>query len=231
MCGNCNETPLAVNGKTSLEQGIASAKAFFAKALQEQGIEPTDKDVTTYVAKAVNFARTNDPVLLTKTGVVLAKRLSDIAQAIFEREAKEEAKAALKDLIGESAKADQTSVLVRGSTNVTIKPFATLDDAMVSAGKVAKLVYPEFAGEDSNDLNYLTDLLRAASKLNVVEPEQRYEALIDVLGLVLMGFDSSDIDSVKEVLNERLAKAAEKEVNEQTKAFLKDTGFIYDLNA
>lgn len=121
---------------------------------------------------------------------------------------------------------DKDTVFFEGSGKFQIKPFATLDDALISGAKVAGLVYPTSEKTEAElEVQYQADLLRAVSFLNVAKPDERYSALVSVLGLVLMGFDPDDLNEIKADLNETLAVTAREAVRKNTEAFLKANGF------
>ena len=120
---------------------------------------------------------------------------------------------------------DKDTVRFEGSGKFIIKPFATLDDAVVSGAKIGRLVYPDSKPEAELDVQYQSDLLRAVSMLNVAKPDERYSALVSVLGLVLMGFDPDDLEDIKADLNKTLAVTGREMVRQNTEAFLKANGF------
>jgi hypothetical protein len=125
-----------------------------------------------------------------------------------------------------STPAKQNSVFFNYGDTVKIKPFVSLDEAFTSASKVAQLAYGKQGASEQEQKNlYQASVAVASARFVASEEQDRYETLVDLLGVVLMGFDPNSMSEVKEDLKASLEAVAKKEIRQNTEQFLTASGF------
>lgn len=195
----------------NLEASVLTAVGVLVKQVQDQGIELDVEDAVKAVSGAIIQLKETDPAAFEgKSGSVLAAKIVKIA---------------MEEVMQNQAQAPEQTVLFLGNDTVAIKPFETLDDALVTSNKVAQLVYPETLGEDAQYAKYEADLVRVAATIPVLPEERKFEGLVGLLAVVLMGFEPQDLPAVKDVLRESLEAVAVGEVRKNTETFLRERGF------
>ena len=195
----------------NLEASVLTAVGVLVKQVQDQGIELDVEDAVKAVSGAIIQLKETDPAAFEgKSGSVLAAKIVEIA---------------MEEVMQNQAQAPEQTVLFLGNDTVAIKPFETLDDALVTSNKVAQLVYPETLGEDAQYAKYEADLVRVAATIPVLPEERKFEGLVGLLAVVLMGFEPQDLPAVKDVLRESLEAVAVGEVRKNTETFLRERGF------
>lgn len=195
----------------NLEASVLTAVGVLVKQVQDQGIELDVEDAVKAVSGAIIQLKETDPAAFEgKSGSVLAAKIVEIA---------------MEEVMQNQAQAPEQTVLFLGNDTVAIKPFETLDDALVTSNKVAQLVYPETLGENAQYAKYEADLVRVAATIPVLPEERKFEGLVGLLAVVLMGFEPQDLDAVKDVLRESLEAVAVGEVRKNTETFLRERGF------
>ncbi len=122
-------------------------------------------------------------------------------------------------------KQNEQTLMYLGNDKVKVKPFTKLEDVIVTGEKLKKLVYPEQLGQERIIEKYEADLIRAASAIPALPQDGKFEGLVELLGLALIGFDVDDIEDVKASLASLMEKKATTEVRNNTVQFLKERGF------
>lgn len=117
------------------------------------------------------------------------------------------------------------SVLLTGTSSASIKPFVTLDDALATGEKIGRLLFPAIADKEIQLQKYQHKLSEAVATLTLAKPEDKFEALSGVLGVVLMGFEAEDLPDLKVYLANQMERAVNKNIAEHTSEYLKSTGF------
>ena len=219
MCQKCANQELQASTEAkprirldqiNLEASVLTAVGSLVKKATKEGIKLDIQDAIKAIGAAIIDLKASQPAAFEgKSGVVLAAKISNIA---------------MEEIMRTQAPEQQT-VLFVGNDRVAIKPFETLDDAVVTGQKVAKLLYPETFGENPDFAKYEASLVRAASMIPVLPAEQKFEGLTSLLAIVLMGLEPEDLDAAKDLIRQSLEQASAAEVRKNTTAFLQERGF------
>lgn len=119
---------------------------------------------------------------------------------------------------------DEKTIGFVGNDQFNIKPFATLDDVVVTGEKLVPLLFPDEQEGRQIEL-YEADLIRKASAVVAAAPNVKFEALTDLLATVLIGFEADELGDIKAVLASQLQKRASAVVRANTTTFLESKGF------
>lgn len=232
MCGNCDNTPIQAQasadqdavgekasvkprirlGEVNMEASVLTALHILVKEALKKGIKLEILDASRETNMAIMELKATRPeIFQVKSGVVLAAKI---------------AQKALENIVNKTQpQAAENTIYFEGNDVVSIKPFGTLDDALITAEKVARLVYPDSLGEVAQIQKYEADLLRAVATIPTLALEQKFEGLTAVLAIVLMGFESEDLGAVKAFLKSSLEDVTKAEVKKNTSTFLIRNGF------
>jgi len=201
-------------GDLKLHPAINREAAIFIAALagftRDKSLTPVEADKL--VRRAIfELQLRNKPAYENKPVVVAAKLAVDIAEKLL---AQDQAKIAAHGK-------DEKTLVVENTHNIKIKPFATLEDIVTSGHKFADILFPDHA-QDPRD--YELSVINSAAALATVDPEDKFEALTSLLGLVLMGYEPDQLGAAKDLLRVGLEEAIHIKVKEATVQALGDLG-------
>lgn len=138
---------------------------------------------------------------------------------------RDQAKLRLENAPQAKHSATEKSVLFSGNDKLSIRPLSTLDDAVITGAKVSALIYPAALGEEVQTDKYEINLARAVGRFSNANEDEKFDALVEVLGHTLMGFNPRDLEDIKVDLKTKLEKLGAAAVRKNTTAFLQENGF------
>lgn len=132
--------------------------------------------------------------------------------------------------LGESnAKANATSegkpktLVIENSHKVSIAPFASLEDVVVAGEKFGSLLFPE---RELDSRDYEIAVIAAATKLATVAEEDKLQALTELLGLTLIGFEKDQLPEAKAFLKDHFEDAVHDSVKQLNTEMLQSFGLV-----